>query len=317
MILCGSELRPTTQQGVEPLVRLASESGFAGVAIGRGCLLGDVPLLIAETLRGGFVPGVVRTPMPEKVLGPSKRLPRLGAEAADERGAAIAIARQSLEMAGAAGIGLLWVDFGGVVLGSPAAEFVRLFARRQTGKNQPGTQALPDALAERRARSSQLIDACQWSLEALVAESQRYGVTLAMDLAASPWAVPSPREALELISRFGGARIGTVFDTGKLAVMRRLGLGMAPARVAAVRAAAVLVVENEAVGIEPGYLPGLGEPDTGDDGAGAGEDEVGGAVFGPKERVASAGVPVVIIGASDSSDSEVAAAMRAVARRYA
>jgi len=309
MILCGSELRPTTPQGVEALVRLASESGFAGVAIGRGCLMGDVSPLIAETLRGGFVPGVVRTPMPERVLAPSRRLPRLGAEAADERAAAIAIARQSLEMTGAAGIGLLWLDFGGVVLGSPVEAFIRHFARRQTGKNQPGTEALPDALAERRARSARLVDACQWSLEALVAESQRSGVTLAMDLAASPWSVPSPREALELMSRFEGAGIGTVFDTGKLSVMRRLGLGMAPARLAAVRAAAVMLVENEAVGLEPGYLPGLGEPDETEDDAGE--------IIGVKQRANVADVPVVIVGASDSTDAEVAAAVRAVAQRYA
>lgn len=303
MILCGSELRPTAQQGVEPLVRLASETGFAGVAIGRGCLLPDVAPMITETVRGGFVPAVLRAPMAERVLSPGKRLPRLGAEAVDERAAAIATASQSLQMAGAAGVRVLWLDFGGVPLGSADSAFVRYFARRQWKKNQPGTQALPEALAERRARSAALIDACQWSLEALVAENRPWGVTLAIDLAASPWGVPSPREALELLARFGGAQMGVVLDTAKLTVMRRLGLGMTPERLTAVRAAAALVVENEAVGLEPGYLPGLGQL----------EEEVpeGGRDGLPAET------PIVIIGGSDSTDVEVAAAVRAVSKRYA
>jgi hypothetical protein len=75
-------------------------------------------------------------------------------------------------------------------------------------------------------------------------------------------------------------------------VLRRLGLAISGERLAMLRASAALVVENEAVGIEAGYLPGLGERD--DD-------------LASRDRV-PAETPVVLTGRPDSTDGEVASA---------
>ncbi len=151
------------------------------------------------------------------------------------------------------------------------------------------------AVGERRATVGAALDACRWSLDALVREGERRQVRLAVELAATPWGIPSPREGLDLVGSYDSARLGVVLDPARLSVMRRLGLAISSQRLAALRSAARLVVENEAVGIDAGYLPGLGERD--DD-------------LAPRTGV-GAEVPSVLVGRPDSSDVEVAAAVAA------
>ena len=120
-------------------------------------------------------------------------------------------------------------------------------------------------------------------------EAERRQLRLALSLSATPWGIPSPREGLELAGEYDSARLGLVLDPARLSVMRRLGLAISGERLAALRAAAALVVENEAVGIDAGYLPGLGERDD--------------------DLAARAGVgadtPSVLVGRPDSTDAEV------------
>ena len=72
-----------------------------------------------------------------------------------------------------------------------------------------------------------------------------------------------------------------------------IGLAISDDRLRALAAGAVLAIENDAVGIEAGYLPGLGERDA---------------------RVAAlaagASVPHIVTGRPDATDPEIAAALR-------
>src|SRR5207237_284784 len=135
------------------------------------------------------------------------------------------------------------------------------FRRRELDDGADGEASLTSALGERRATVGPSLDACRWSLDALVREAERRNLRLALELAATPWGVPSPREALDLLMDYDGARLGVILDPARLSVMRRLGLAISPERHAALRAAAALVAANEAVGLDAGYLPGLGERD--------------------------------------------------------
>ena len=123
--------------------------------------------------------------------------------------------------------------------------------------------------------------------------AERAGLTLALPVAATPWQLPSPREAGELVEAFAGAPVGLVWDPGRLSVLAALGLAISDERLRALAGAAVLAIDNDAVGIRAGFLPGLGERDA---------------------RVAAlapgATVPHIVTGGPDATDAEIAAAVR-------
>ncbi len=301
MILCGSSLRPPSDRGVDPIVRLASETGFAGIGVGRGCFLPAASALLGVALRAGLGPGILAAPLGEQPLPLGKRHPRLGAETPDERAAGIALTVRSLELAGGVGMSVVALDFGPVALHTPMAPVARRFARGELEDDDLDEGPLGVALRERRGRAGALLDACRWSLEGLLPHAERRGLTLALELGPTPWGVPSPREALELIALFGGAALGVSFDPAKLMVMRALGLPLSDGRVVALRAAAALVVDNDAVGVDVGYLPGLGERD----------DDLAGGRDGFAKNI-----PVVVVGPPDATDDEVAAAAVLARGRY-
>ena len=235
---------------------------------------------------------------PERPLPAGRRLPRLSAHARDEREAAIALATRGLEAAATVAARFAVLDFGEVTLATRPGELDRAFARREMDEDEPGSLLLAAAVAERRARGDELGDACRWSLERLVRGAERAGLTLALPVAATPWQVPSPREARELAEAFTGAPVGLVWDPGRLSVLAALGLAISDERLRALAGAAVLALDNDAVGIRAGFLPGLGERDA---------------------RVAAlapgASAPHIVTGGPVASDAEVAAAVRAGARR--
>jgi hypothetical protein len=56
--------------------------------------------------------------------------------------------------------------------------------------------------------------------------------------------------------------VGLVWDPGRLSVLAALGLAISDERLTALAGAAVLALDNDAVGIRAGFLPGLGERDA-------------------------------------------------------
>jgi hypothetical protein len=294
MICLATVLRPPRADGGEAITRLAVESGAAGVHLAGDCdleLLAGAPLLTTALRLGLEVPGLT-LPLAERPLPAGKRVPRLGAPAADERAAAIALAERALAIAAAFGARVLEIDFGPVFLTATPGQFARHFARRAWEPGEPGAAVLQRALAERKALAPSLMDACRWSLERLARGAERAGARLAIRVGATPWQAPTPRELGELRDTFG-AVVAPAWDPGRLSVLATLGLPVSDARLNALAADAALSVENDAVGLSPGYLPGLGE-----------RAEALAAIAPPDS------VPRVIAGGSDATDAEVMAALR-------
>jgi sugar phosphate isomerase/epimerase len=298
MILCDSDLRVSWGGvGAPLLARLAADSGYDGVAIGPRCGVGDLPALLAAAAGAGLFAPVVSAPLAAARPGPGRRLPYLAARDPEERAAAVALCEATWQGVSAFGARVTALDLGAVALGVGAAEVGRAFARRDLDGGQPGGRLLAAALEERRARSPAILDACRYSLDRLLRAAERHGLAVALEVAAGPWAAPSPREAVDLVAAYGAAVLGVVWDPARLEVLGALGAAPAPARRDALAAAVRLVRANEAVGIEAGFLPGLGDP------AGGGE---------APELPAAA--DTVVSGRPDSTPAEVAAA-RLLARR--
>jgi hypothetical protein len=291
VISLATDLRPPRAVGPDPLVRLAADGGARGIHLGGGCTLGEVALVATTAARAGLEVASLSLPMPERPLPAGRRLPRLAAPDADERRAAIALAERGLApVAGQARFVLL--DFGPVALAASAAALGRAFSLRALDEDEPGGALLAGALAERRARGAEVVDACRWALEALLRHAEPLGATLVLPVGATPWEAPSPREARELGALFAGAPLGVAWDPGRLSALCALGLGISDDSLRALAAAAALALENDAVGLRAGYLPGLGERDP---------------------RVAALVVPdstpAVILGASDATDEEIASSL--------
>jgi hypothetical protein len=290
-----TELRAPRADGGERITRLAAETGAAGIHVGADCdleILATAPLVGAALRLGLAVPSLT-LPLAERALPAGRRLPRLGAPARDEREAAVALAEQAIAVAGAFGARLAVVDFGGVALAADAARFAQAFARRAIGEGEPGAELLAAARAERRARSAEILDACHFALEGLLRASDRAGLRLAAQIGVTPWQAVSPRELGTLFETFGPA-LGIAWDPGRLSVLATLGLPVTDERLRALAGASLLVVDNDAVGLAPGYLPGLGERD----------ERL--AEFSP-----AADVLRVVVGPADATDAEVAAAVSA------
>jgi len=294
MILLASDLRPPRAGGDDPLLRLAADSGVDGLHLAGGCDLELLARTAASAIRVGVGVGSLVLPLPERPLPAGRRLPRLVAHARDEREAAIALALRGLEAAAPIGARRAVVDFGDVSLAVRPRELARAFARAEMDEDEVGDRMRAAALGERRGRGDEIGDACRWALERLLRVAERAAVTLALPVGATPWQVPSPREARLVLDAFAGAALGLVWDPGRLSVLAALGLAISDDRLRAMADAAVLAMENDAVGIDAGLLPGLGERDA---------------------RVAAIGAPMsvprIVTGRADSTDAEVAAAVRA------
>jgi hypothetical protein len=298
IVSLSTDIRPPRVVGPDAIVRAAAEAGAGGIHLGASADLELALPIVMAASRAGLEIASLTLPLAERPLRADRRLPRLGAPESDERAAAIALAERGAGMVAGLARRLL-VDFGPVMLATPPWVIERAFARRALDdeEDDTGARRLADALAERRARRAEVIDACRWSLEALVRVAERQGATLVVPVGASPWDAPSPREAGELLAMFTGGPVGLAWDPGRLSVLTALGLPISDERLKTIAETAVLAVENDAVGLRAGYLPGLGER----------EPRLA-ALASPAEA------PAVIVGDRDVTDGEIRAAIAARAR---
>jgi hypothetical protein len=287
MVFLSTAVRPSRGPGDEALARLAAETEAVGVHFGGGDLAAAVATF-PIVARLGLMVGPPLFPMPERPLAHKKRLPRLAAPDRDERAAAIALVLRGLADFAPMGIRQAVLDLGGVALAADRAAFRRAFARRALADDE----GLANARAERQARAGEVLDACRYALEGVVRDAERRGVTLLLAPAGSPWQAPSPREIETLTGMFAGAPLGHVWDPARLSVLCTLGLPLSDDRLRRLAEGAALALENDAVGLDTGFLPGMGERDA---------------------RVAAlsapAGAPRIVTGRPDVSDAEVAAAV--------
>jgi len=254
-----------------------------------GCLLRQVPLLGLAAHQAKLTMPALVAPVPEERLSPYRRLPSLAGER-DERAAAVDLVRRAMQASRDAGTRTIALDFGRLPLGGEEADLRRHFARRELDEGEPGRRLLEGVLAERRSFGEQWVDRCRLSLEAILRYAVPMDVQLAIVPAASPWGVPTPREAVQLIGDFAGAPVGAVFSPGRLAVLAALGLGVAAERRAVLREKALLVEAADAVGLDCPLPFGLGEVDAA---------ELAGF---------AAEIPVVLAGPPDTTPAELKAA---------
>jgi hypothetical protein len=299
-VLCASDLRPVHLGGIDPLVRAAGDAGAAGIHLGGGIVLGGLEAVIPAILRAGLAVPSISLPLPPRALAPRKRLPALAASDPEERGAAIALATEGLDATVAAGVRWALLDFGPVTLPISRAELGASFARRELGPREAGAADFLLARGIRKALAERLSDACRWSLERLARVAESRAVTLVVPAGGSLWEVPSAREALALVETFRGAPVGLAWEPGRLSAALALGLRLPAERLAAVAAASCAAFETDAVGLEAGYLPGLGERDE--------------ALPARPELPRDA--PVVVSGFPDVTDAEIARAVASVTARY-
>jgi hypothetical protein len=285
----------------DSLVRAAADAGAEGVHVGAGVLLPDLAALAAVVLRAGLEVSAVALPLADRAPGPGKRLPHLGAADVDERASALDQAGKSMAAGAAMGVARAVLDLGPVALPVSRAEVARFFARRELDEDDPGAARLETALAARKASAPRLLDACHWSLERLCRAAEARGMTLLLPAGGSPWELPSPREALSLLEAFRGAPLALLWDPGRLSVVRALGLSLSDQGRQALSDAAGAALENDAVGLDAGYLPGLG-------------DRGPGLTDAPQ---LPAGAPVIITGGRDATDAEVATAVARTRASYA
>ena len=296
MVFLASDIR-RIRGNDDALARLAADTGADGVHFGGGADLELVARQAPTVLRLGLGIPSLALPLAERPLPAGRRLPRLAAHARDEREAAIALALVGLEAATGLAARFAVLDFGEIPLAPRAGDLARAFARSEMDEDDPGGRLLAAAVAERRARSDEVGDACRWALERLARVAERMGLTLVLPVAATPWQAPSPREGRLLADAFSGAPLGLCWDPGRLSVLAALGLAISDERLRALADTAVLSIENDAVGMQAGYLPGLGERDA----------RVAAMVPGGS-------VPHIVTGGPDATEAEVAAAV-SLARR--
>jgi len=264
VILLGTEQRPGGDPSPEALVRAAGDAGFTGLCLGPWSTREQLLELVAAGAAGGLAVPVAAAPLLEAFpLPPGKRLPNLAAESdPEERLAAVELFGASLKAAVPLGVSLFTVNLGDVVLGIQPAEVARRFKRRELDEDEPGARALAAALAERRARSPRILDACRFALDRMVALAERANATIALELSGGPWGTPTPREAATLLDEYREAPLGVVWDDARLQVLWTLGVAPVRERAEALVAATRLRRANEAVGIDVGFLPGQGDPDA-------------------------------------------------------
>jgi hypothetical protein len=260
VILCSSRLRPPVSLGPDRIIRLASEAGFEGLAVDAGCPLALLTVTATESLRAGLPVGLVGCPLPESDLGKGKRLPHLAAlDDPEERLAAVRLARRTLELGGDLSVRLFTLDLGPVPLHTSQDELRLRFARREMEHDEPGGRLLRRALEERKARAGRVFDACRLALEPLLETAGRLGATLTLPLAATPWQLPSPREAQLLLREFSGAPLALVLAPARLAILRALGVGGPAERLEELAGKARVFRATDQVGLDGELLLGLGE----------------------------------------------------------
>lgn len=306
VILCASDLaagagRQAAGDAVSAVVRVAGDAGFDGIAVDASWLAPDLaPLLAAASAVGLAVP-VVASPLAEARLAPGRRLPYLAAlEDGDERRAALAAFTATLEAAVTLGARTLTVALGEISLGVSAPTLARRFARGELAEGEGGAVLGAAVLRERRGRSARVLDACRAAVDRILPLAERRGVALAIEIAAHPWALPGPREAGQLVDEYRDGPIGVVWDPARLQVLAQLSAAPATDVQDRLRAAARVWRANEAVGVDSGYLPGLGDPDG-----------------APPDGEMPAARPIIVAGRPDSSRTEIAAARERLAARPA
>ena len=128
------------------------------------------------------------------------------------------------------------------------------------GPDDPGGVLLARVRSANAAPGRRGLDACQWAVERLLRAADAAGLRLAVRVGVTPGS-RSARARLTSCGRSSAGRWASP-GTGRLSVLATLELPVADERLKSLAAGGrPWSIENDAVGVEAGYLPGLGERD--------------------------------------------------------
>jgi sugar phosphate isomerase/epimerase len=255
-----TSFRPPAELGPDRIVRLASEAGFEGIAAGKDMTLELLKLVAGEALRAGLRMSLAVCPLPMAGLAKNKRLPWLASNGdPDERRAAVKAGIETLAFGQQLGITNFVVDLGQVALRTQKTGLELGYARREMAGDEPGGRFRRRALEERNARGLAILDSCRLGLEPLLADAERRGATLALQLATSPWQVPTPREAHHLLRDLAGGPLSLVYSPARREVLADLGLAGPAERWGDLIGAATVVEFADRVGLRTDLCLGTGE----------------------------------------------------------
>jgi sugar phosphate isomerase/epimerase len=182
--------------------------------------------------------------------------PALCAPDRAERAAAVQRAERSLRVAAEVGIGVVVVSLGRVDFD---AEWPLLRTRFARGEDT--SELLRRTHAARAARAPLHLDAARAALELLLRLAERSDVSLGIVNRPGYDELPDATEALALLADFGGARLGTFYDTAAARVQETLGTAAPGTALAAFGANALGAHLTDAAGFARGLPPGVGEVD--------------------------------------------------------
>lgn len=260
VFLLGTRLRPPVRFGPNVAVRLASDSGFDGLALDGGCFLSALPALAAEGLKVGVPLRLCFAPIAVEPLEKGKRLPYLVAlDDKEERLEAQKLIRQNVEVGRGLGATHFVLDPGVVGLTVPEADLATRFERAEMDERSPGARLRGRVLAERRALSPRILDALRGALEPLARLAEDLGATLVLLPAASPWQAPSSRELQVLLREVTGAPVAPGVAPAWRGALEALGLAGPSERWDELLRQADLLYATDGVGLVRDLLPGLGE----------------------------------------------------------
>ncbi len=206
--------------------RFAAASGFDAIEISH-----STPPNKIEAIRAAAVLPVtaVHQPAPYERLSNGRGNGSLNLAALDEseRGAAVAAALRSIELAHLLGARRLVVHLGHV--GTVAEQFEEELALRRAfdagHREGPEVDALRTALCERRAAAAEAhLEAARRSLTELVRFARPLGIRIGIENRYHYHEIPHPAEYAALFDGFDAADVGYWHDLGHAEVLHRLGL---------------------------------------------------------------------------------------------
>ena len=260
-MLCASELRFAWGKGTLELVRLAVDAGFDGLAVGPACGHRDLAPLVAEAAGAGLRVPVLSAPLDERAPAPGRRLPYLAAlDDPEERLSALRLVEDTWAAASPLGVFFFMLELGAISLHGGPETIAHRFARRELDEDEPGERQWASVLAERKSLSQMVLDACRASLDRLLPRAEAAGFELGLHLT-GPWGAPTPREADALLEDYRGGPLGLVWDEARVQALHAAGVGPSQERSERLGRVARVLRCAEAVGIETGFAPGLGDPD--------------------------------------------------------
>ncbi len=213
---------------------------------------GELGALLAALLPASIDVVAVAAPCP-RPRG-VKRAPWLASEDREERRAAVAATKGTIDRAGELGARVVVLELGALPPRPEEPALLRAHARRQLDSDK-----LERLVALRRAASPRALDLCRHGLDPLLEHAAAAGVVLALANRPRWLDLPSAAETASLLEDFRGAPLASWYDAAAAHVRRGFGLGAGRPAIELEAAAGAWL--TDAAGLRGGLPWGTGDVD--------------------------------------------------------